>query len=740
MFLYQKLKYTYKYIDTSDVKKATSELADFIIKAHQEKPNYIAYDTETTGLNIITDKPFLVSMGFNKTVIVMDYNKEVMNNFWKMYQLPMKDDKTPLQNYKNYVGLFAHNAKYDYHMMQNGGSPIPEDIRIYDSITIARLTEYADEKTSMSLEALGTKYVDESAKFGGKIIKDIIKKLRAERKAQLKIDLMKAYPDEKFGTITKNGVFRGTAKLKELLDGYDKQVKFVDDDNEFYKFIDEHYKEPNYEDAYKHDPELVRSYAADDVVIELEYMNKSFPALKNIDTDFKVLKREGELIRAVAFMENTGIAVDVDYVLKCRKNMLNYRDLLYMELNLYTGLDFSVGQHEYIKKMLLAKYKIKTEKADEKALKYIEENCDNDEVKAICKNIMELRTLDKWLSTYVDGKLNSLIYNEPTKTYRIYTDINNSGAVSGRVSCDMQQQPKEALFDRDGNELFHPRRMFVCDDGYCFAFCDESQMELRLQAYYTMIHASEPDKSMCRAYMPYKCYKKENDTKIEFDPYNVTMLKTFNDYKWYLNENDEEWTPTDLHSETTRHAFPNIPMGTPEFKKHRKLGKRANFLKVYQGGVDALMNSLDINRETAEALDKAFYTAFPRIKDYQDWVVEHLTEYGYVENLYGRRYYMNNSKWYYRACNYLIQGTCADMVKLFEIRVWKYLTENHLKSRMMLPIHDELMVSVAKDELFVIKEVKRIMEDVTDVVKSIPMVSESEISYTNWAEKEDYIV
>jgi DNA polymerase-1 len=80
------------------------------------------------------------------------------------------------------------------------------------------------------------------------------------------------------------------------------------------------------------------------------------------------------------------------------------------------------------------------------------------------------------------------------------------------------------------------------------------------------------------------------------------------------------------------------------------------------------------------------------------------------------------------------------MVKLFEIKVHEYLKENNLKSKMVLPIHDEIMLLVHKDEMFVIKEVKRIMEDVTDTIKSIPMISEPEISYTNWAAKEEYEV
>ena len=279
-------------------------------------------------------------------------------------------------------------------------------------------------------------------------------------------------------------------------------------------------------------------------------------------------------------------------------------------------------------------------------------------------------------------------------------------------------------------------------------------MELRVQAYYTILHGEEPDLAMCRAYMPYKCYTYEEDydgdsddghpiiirKKIEFDYNNIDHLKNFDLHKWYLDENGNEWEPTDLHSETTRHAFPNLDPKSDEFKKKRKLGKRANFLKVYQGGVDALQESLEIPRDIAEALDGAFYKAFPRIRDYQAWVTQHLSQYGYVENLYGRRYYMNNSKWFYKGCNYLIQGTCADMVKTFEIKVYNYLKDNKLKSKMVLPIHDELMLLVHKDEMFVIKEVKRIMEDVTDVVKNIPMISEPEVSTTNWAEKKEYIV
>ena len=260
-------------------------------------------------------------------------------------------------------------------------------------------------------------------------------------------------------------------------------------------------------------------------------------------------------------------------------------------------------------------------------------------------------------------------------------------------------------------------------------------MELRVQAYYTILHSSEPDMGLCRAYMPYKCY---NDVSTIFDYNNINHLKNFKDKKLYECGTGKEWTPTDLHSETTKHAFPDVDPSTPEFKKLRKLGKRCNFLKVYQGGVQALKDSLEVSQEIAEALDSAFYKAFPRIKDYQDWVVDHLSTYGYVENLYGRRYYMEDSRQFYKGCNYLIQGTCADMIKTFEINIYKFIRENNLKIKMVLPIHDELIFLVPKGEEKYVKQLKQMMEDTYDVIKNIPMVSDVEMSTTNWAEKVDY--
>lgn len=451
MYLHQKLGYKYRHlesaVDVTQVLKSTERVLDFVY-----------FDTETTGLNIITDKPFLLAFGWSSAG-----DKQVFTADWT----PEIGSSLAVACISKGYAMFAHNAKYDYHMFQNGGVMATEHAKVYDSITVARLTENADERESMSLEALGTKYIDDEAKFAGKIIKDIIHKIDKENRDKLRKGIMETFPDDGFFTITKDGKKKGTGKLTKLLEDYEKtRTKWVNDDNPYFKYIDENFKRANYYDVYLREPQLMRNYAADDVVIGIEYLKKALPVLKEVDKDLRVLKREGELIKAVACMENTGLKVDVDYILESRKEIVKYRELLYLELYIYTGKEFSVGQHDFIKKLLLSQFGVKTEKADEKHLKYIIENTDNEILQTICKNILELRTLDKWLSTYIDGKLNSVVNG------RIYTDINNNGAVSGRVSCNMQQQPKDGLYDRDGKELFHPRRAFICDEGHSLFFLD----------------------------------------------------------------------------------------------------------------------------------------------------------------------------------------------------------------------------------------------------------------------------
>lgn len=694
MYLFQKLNYKHTHLTSEDE-------VDIIEKewsSQEEPPKICGFDTETTGLHYITSKPFLYVFGFNKTIITFEANEILVK---KMIEISHKSQR-----------LFAHNAKYDYHMTYNliGKEVEKMDDIIADSMTVARLTSYADEDDKIGLEALGTKYVDPSSKFAGKVIKKQIIEINAERKKKVK----ELYYANKY----KN--------FKEDWNNFQNCVQYANDTEPMNLFFKKHYQTANYYDVFLKEPELVINYAVDDVVIMLEYLKKSLPLMCKVDEGLRTFNRECELISAIARMENTGILVDVNYALKSRDKVLAYREELYKELKQKTGYDFSVGQHAFIKKLFESQYNYYLNSADKKHLESVDKA--SGDAYEVARLIIELRTLDKWLSTYIDGKLNSIVNG------RIYTNLNNSGAVSGRVSCDMQQQPKEPLLDRNGNELFHPRRMFIPDEDYIFIFADESQMELRVQAFYTM-KTGHADKNLCRAYIPFGCTS--CITEEEFNPSDEHCLNRWNSGEW-LDENGKFWEPTDLHTLTTFTAFPflNNDIHHPEFKHYRRLGKMCNFLKNYQGGIGAIMQQLNVPQEIAKSLDDAYYKNFPGIKGYQQWVESELTNYGRVKNLYGRAYFMKSSKNYYRACNYVIQGTCADLVKIAEIKVDKLLKDK--KSKFILPIHDEFMCLIHKDEVDLIPKIKEIMQDTKVEIPLIPMISEVEYSAISWADKKEW--
>ena len=159
-------------------------------------------------------------------------------------------------------------------------------------------------------------------------------------------------------------------------------------------------------------------------------------------------------------------------------------------------------------------------------------------------------------------------------------------------------------------------------------------------------------------------------------------------------------------------------------------------MKNYGCGAKTLADNLGIDLETATKLSDAYNNAYPGVIKYQQKVQADLALKGYVTNLYGRKYFIENSTNYYKGNNYCIQGTGADALKEVEIKICEYLKDK--KSRFILPIHDERALEIApgeEDEFP--KKIKELMESVGDVIKYCPMVSEVEMTETNWAEKHE---
>ena len=279
--------------------------------------------------------------------------------------------------------------------------------------------------------------------------------------------------------------------------------------------------------------------------------------------------------------------------------------------------------------------------------------------------IIEYRTLSKLKSTYIDG-ITPLI----TKDGRLHTTINQIGAVTGRFSSTAPNLQNIPIRTSEGVKL---RKAFVAsDDEHILVDADYSQIELRILA-----HISGDD----------------------------NMIEAFN-------------SGADIHRRTSAQVF-----GVPEdevTKQMRSSAKAVNFGIVYGISDYGLSRQLNISRKQAgEFIDKYFET-FPKVKEFMNDSVEYGRENGYVQTLYGRRIYLpqlRSSNYNQRtgaermAMNAPIQGTAADIMKLAMIAVYTALENEQLKSKLILQVHDELIIDAYKNELDIIKKlVKTQME------------------------------
>jgi DNA polymerase-1 len=207
---------------------------------------------------------------------------------------------------------------------------------------------------------------------------------------------------------------------------------------------------------------------------------------------------------------------------------------------------------------------------------------------------------------------------------------------------------------------------------------------------------------------------------------------------WINPETGKPWVPTDVHSSTTSKAL--IVMGQdPDtmdkdlFKWWRSKGKQFNFMRNYGGGDFMAAETLDIELDQAKAMNRGYTEAFPVVVTYQDAVVQTMQAQGYVENLFGRRYYLSDWNKFYKCGNYLIQGTSADYLKEKMIEIDDFLVENNLETKMILCVHDELQFEGVAGEEWAIMEIQKIMEYAPTV--KLPIVADIEVTETYWSEK-----
>jgi DNA polymerase I len=291
----------------------------------------------------------------------------------------------------------------------------------------------------------------------------------------------------------------------------------------------------------------------------------------------------------------------------------------------------------------------------------------------LVKAILDYRHDTKLLSTYIEPF--SIIGDE------IHCNLNAQGTVTGRFSSS---NPNIQNIPRSDKDI---RKGFIIPEGYCLAGLDYKQMEYRVFADYTK--------------SPEIIYQLNNG--VDYHTLIANQLKDV------------------LSNIKTKYDA-------------RALSKTVNFMIIYGGGTKKLAEYLQISYSEAAEILAHYFKMFPIIKPFINLVGQKVKTRGYIFNKFGRRYYIPSSE-AYKGTNYLIQGTCADMVKVDMLKCNEYLKDK--KSKMVLQLHDELLFFIHNDEMHIIRELQNIMEDWGHMFQ-VNMLTDVKLSKSNWASTEEY--
>ncbi|MGN1048348.1 MAG: DNA polymerase I [Eubacteriales bacterium] len=304
----------------------------------------------------------------------------------------------------------------------------------------------------------------------------------------------------------------------------------------------------------------------------------------------------------------------------------------------------------------------------------------------IIDDILDFRKVTKLKSTYVDG-----LIKVADESGRVHSCFHQTGTATGRLSSsdpNLQNIPVRTDIGRELRRFFVPR-----DNSYVLIDADYSQIELRVLA------SLSGDKAMTDAFLSGK----------------------------------------DIHASTASAVF-GVPAEsiTPEL---RKRAKAINFGIVYGMGEFSLSQDLGISRAEAKKYIESYFAGFPNIRSYLSGLVAGAYENGYVTTMFGRRRYIpelagqnKNLKNFGErvAKNSPIQGSAADIIKIAMIEVDRRLRESGLDARLILQVHDELILESSRD--CADKAAKLLEECMENAVRlSVPLVAHAEVG-DNWYE------
>jgi DNA polymerase-1 len=383
--------------------------------------------------------------------------------------------------------------------------------------------------------------------------------------------------------------------------------------------------------------------------------------IEKLDTLYNTI--EAPLVRVLADLEYEGIQLNAAALKEYSKELALQITELEGKIQEAAGTKFNIASPKQVGETLFDKLKIPYTRSKTKTGQYsTDEEVLNDIPKSykIVALILEHRSLSKLKSTYVDA-LPTMIN---PRTGRVHSSFNQALAATGRLSSNNPNLQNIPIRTAEGRKV---RAAFVPRDAEHVLLCaDYSQIELRL------IAEISNEEAMLEAF------------QAGHDIHRATAAKVYH-------------TPLDeVSSEQRRNA------------------KTVNFSIIYGAGAHNLSKQLDITRTDAKILIDQYFATYQGLKKYMDTVVEDARNQEFVMTLLGRRRFLrdiNSRNSLARgnaermAINTPIQGTAADMIKVAMVNIHKALKDNHLQSKMILQVHDELVFDVLKTELDQVKHI-----------------------------------
>ena len=360
-------------------------------------------------------------------------------------------------------------------------------------------------------------------------------------------------------------------------------------------------------------------------------------------------------------MEREGIQVEAKALHKYGEALSGRIVQLEKSIHEKAGEDFNVNSPKQLGEILFGKLGLpggkKTKTGYSTAADVLEKLAPD---YPIVNEILEYRQLAKLKSTYADG-LSTFIGEDR----RIHTNFNQTITATGRISStepNLQNIPMRMELGR------MIRKVFVPGEGHIFTDADYSQIELRILAHMS------GDEQLIEAY------------RMDEDIHRITAAKVF-----------------------------HIPLSEVTDLQRRN-AKAVNFGIVYGISSFGLSQDLSISRKEAEAYIQEYFATYPKVKEFLDRSVEEAKKNGYVTTMFGRRRpvpelssgnFMQRSFGERVAMNSPIQGTAADIIKIAMIHVYRALKEAGCKSRLILQIHDELLIETLEEEAQTVERILR---------------------------------